>query len=60
MKSSATSPLQPKLDNWRCPRVRGLERLGESLNLEIHADADLAHALEPQVVVLTIHGAHER
>src|SRR4029077_4170024 len=41
------------------PRMRGLESLGDRPNLEIHADADLFHASQPQVVELPIHGADE-
>jgi hypothetical protein len=40
--------------------MRGLARFRESLNLEVHADADLAHASQPQVVELPIGGPDER
>jgi hypothetical protein len=41
-------------------RVRCLERFGEGLHIEVHADADVAHAAQPQVVVLAIDGARRR
>src|SRR6266567_1544897 len=40
--------------------LSGMRRLGqlrESLDLEIHSNAGLAHAFEPQVVILPEHGA---